>query len=229
MKSNENIAAVRGSKLHRLRWMLGLAALIPILALSQARMQRLAVSGHTGSIAVIQLNGKNYVAVDALAQLAGGSVAYRGNQITLSLTTTQENAPAAQPKPGLSRDFLRAAIESMAMVREWHSALAIEIENQFPVTPESLGPYEVQATKALRVAQVSAATEQDREAAQLVANEFQKMKGVSDKYEAQRAAATYINADSLVNDTDNQSLLACAQALGAVAAGTQFSDQTTCR
>jgi hypothetical protein len=147
--------------------------------------------------------------------------------MTLSLTGNE--AAAAEEKVGLSRDFLRAGIEEMSTIREWHSALATAIENQFPVTPEVLGPYETSATKNLRLAQVAATTDADRKAAQLITNEFQKMKQLSDSFLAQRAAATYINADALSSNTLNQSLIACGSSLGAMAASGQFTDDATCR
>ena len=59
--------------------------------------------------------------------------------------------------------------------------------------------------------------------------EYQKMKQLSDYYLAQRASATYINAAALSNDTLNQSLIACGQALGAVVSSGQFTDESACR
>ena len=45
------------------------------------------LSGHPGQAPLIQLNGRPYVAVDALAQLMSGSLSYQGTQITLTLPT----------------------------------------------------------------------------------------------------------------------------------------------
>ena len=82
---------------------------------------KLVVSGHTGSIPVSQINGKNYVQVEALAQLVSGTLSYGTNQMTLTLGGNEP--AAAEEKAGLSRDFLRAAIEEMSTLREWHTAL----------------------------------------------------------------------------------------------------------
>jgi hypothetical protein len=167
------------------------------------------------------------VEVEALAQLVSGSLSFHGDQMTLSLTGNAAASP--EEKAGLSRDFLRAGIEEMSTIREWHSALATAIGNQYPVTPELLRPYETSATKNLRIAQVAAATDGDQKAAQLITNAYQKMKQLSDSYLAQRAAATYINADALTNDTLNQSLIDCGRSLEAIAANKQFTDDGTCR
>ncbi len=208
-------------------WIVAVAMIMPVIAMSQGMIHKLVVSGHTGSIPVSQINGKNYVQVEALAQLVSGTLSYGTNQMTLTLGGNEP--AAAEEKAGLSRDFLRAAIEEMSTLREWHTALLTAVENQFPVTREVLGPNETSATKNLRLAQVAAATDADQKAAQLLTNAFQKMKQLSDNFLAKRAAATYIDANALANDTLNQSLIACGRFLGAMAASGNYTDDGPCR
>jgi hypothetical protein len=208
-------------------WIVALAIIVPVLAMSQGKLHKLAVSGYAGSVPVTQINGKNYVEVGALAQLVSGALSFHGDQMTLSLTGTQ--AASSEEKVGLSIDFLRAGIEEMSTIREWHSALATAVENQFPVTPDLVRPYEIAATKNLRLAQAAATTDADQKAAQLITNAYGKMKQLNDDYLAKRAAATYINANALTNDTINQSLIACGRSLAAMAASRQFTDDGTCR
>ena len=219
---------MRGKKQSML-WIAVLAVTIPVIAMAQGKIQQLEVSGKEGSVPVMQMDGKNYVQIEALAQLVGGTVSFKGNQITLTLTPAAVKAPQTNAaKAGFSIDFLRAGIEEMSTIREWHSALATTIENQVPVTREVLGPLESVATRNLRVAQAAAATDADQHASQMITNEFQKMKQLSDYYLAQRASATYINAAALSNDALNQSLLACGQALGVMASSGQFTDESAC-
>jgi len=208
-------------------WIVAVAVIVPVIAMSQGMIRKLVVSGHAGSVPVIRINGKNYVEVEALAQLVSGTLTYGANQMTLTLGGNEP--AAAEEKVGLSRDFLRAAIEEMSTLREWHTALSTAIENQFPVTREVLGPHETSATKNLRLTQVAATTDADQKAAQLLTNEYQKMKQLSDNFLAKRAAATYIDANALANDTLNQSLNACGRFLGAMAASGQYTDDGTCR
>ncbi len=203
-----------------------LTMVVPVLAMSQVKVQKLAVTGYPSSVPVTQLNGKNYVEVEALTQLVSGSLSFHGNQMTLSLTGSPA---AAEENVSFSKDFLRAGIEEMSTIREWHTVLTTAVENQFPVTPEVMGPYETAAAKNLRLAQVAATTDADRKAAELITTEFQKMKQLSDGFLAQRAAATYINADALTNNTLNQTVIACGRSLGAMAASGQFTDDGTCR
>ncbi len=58
-----------------------------MLGLAQTPQQSgtLAVAGYSGEIPVVQVAGKAYVEIDALARLANGSVGYPANQMTLTL------------------------------------------------------------------------------------------------------------------------------------------------
>src|SRR5690242_3029813 len=100
------------------------------VALSQAEQQdgTLVVSGHTGQAPVTHLNGRPYVAVDALARLMNGSLAYRGNEITLTLSDAAgevANQPASRE---LSSKFMNAGIEAMSDIREWRSVLLSAVQ-----------------------------------------------------------------------------------------------------
>jgi hypothetical protein len=215
-------------------WMIaGLAIIVPLMAMSQGQIQTLIVSGHGGSVPVTQMNGRNYVEVEALARVVNGSLSFGANQIALTLPAAGGNAaaaaiPAATASAGFSKEFLREGIEEMSMIREWHSALASAIDNQYPVTKEGLAQYEAQAMTNLRLLQTAATTDADHKAAQLITNGYQKMKQLSDKYVAKRADMNYIAPDALKNDPLDQSIIACGKALGAMAANGQFVDDVTC-
>jgi len=208
----------------------------PVIAESQERIQSLLVSGGEGSIPVTQMNGRNYVDVEALARAAKGSLSFNGNQVILTLgdarETIAEPAPSTSNRAADSRfssAFLRAGIEAMSTLREWHSALASAIENGYPVTKEGLARYQGQATTNLRLAQAAATTDADRKGAQLIENVYQKMKQLSDKYVSMRANMNYIAPDALENDSSNQNLVACGKALSGMAASGQFSNETACQ
>jgi len=204
--------------------------IVSLQAMSQGHPQTLVVSGHEGSVPVTQMNGKIYVEVEALARVANGALSFNGNQITLTLAVAGGNAAAASPEvhTGFSREFLRAGIEAMSTVREWHSALASAIENQYPFTLDGLASYQAEAMKDLRLAQAAATTDGDQNATRLMTSEYEKMKQLSDKYATKRANRTYIEPDALKNDSLNQSLIACGKSLGAMAASGQFVDDGTC-
>jgi hypothetical protein len=223
-----------------------LAALLLVvsgIALAQDANQNrtLIVNGQSVDVLVIQVNGRSYVDLEALARAANGSLSYSGNQIALSLpgsssnaNTTAAPAPAAAPaaapasKPGFSQAFLTAGIEQMSTVREWHTALAAAIQNGTPVAANWLLPYRNQAATNLRLASVAIQTNSDRKAFQLLTNEFQNMAKLADNYIAARANMTYISPDALQNDDLNQRIVACGHSLGSMAASGQFVDDGSC-
>ena len=212
-------------------------ALIPALtATSQGQGQVLAVSGRSGTIPVTQIQGRNYVEVEAFARLTRASLGFNGNQILFTMPSAGDNSQAAPPPPpgqpantGFSRGFLRAGIEAMSTMREWHTALATAIQNQIPITQEWLTPYQSVVVTNLRLAQAEARTDADQNAIQVMMNVFQKMKQLSDNYVAARANLNYIAPDALRSDPLDQSIVACGKALGAMAGSGQYVDDPACQ
>ncbi len=200
--------------------------------------QVLVLNGYSGSVPVMQMNGKNYVSVETLARVTNGSMSFSGNQIVLTLpgagggggSTSQQPAQTQQAPQnnGFSKEFLTAAIEEMSTLREWHSALASAIANGFPVTGDLVSPYQAQAATSLRLMQVAASTQSDQGAAQLISNAFQKMKQLSDKYVAKRANLDFVSPDALKNDPLDQNLIACGKSLRNMAGSGQFVDDGAC-
>jgi hypothetical protein len=196
----------------------------------------LTVSGQPGNAPVIQVNGRSYVDLEALARVSNASLSFAGNQIVLTFSGGATSTPAAAvvaapvqvSNPGFSKSFLNAGIEEAATLREWHTALASAIQNGYPVTSDALSPYRLQAMTNLRLASTAVSTDSDRKAYQLLSNEFQNMAKMSDKYVAARANLTYISPDALQNDSLNQRFVACGHSLGAMAASGQFVDDGSC-
>jgi hypothetical protein len=215
-------------------WLFSALLMAAPLAIAHAQTQSLSIDGRSGSVPVTQINGKNYVDIEALARLINGTVTVKGNQVLLTLPAATAGTdaiggnPSSVPITDFSRDFLRAAIEAMSNIREWHSALASAIENQYMLSKESLAPFQSQAMTNLRLAQTAVSTDADRKGAKLVSNVFDKMKQLNDKYLAIRANASYIATDALKNDALDQSIVACGHALGAMAASGVFSDDVSC-
>jgi hypothetical protein len=219
---------------------------LPLVASAQniATSQTLIVNGQQGQVPMIQVKGRSYVELEALARAAGGSISYAGNQIALSLPGSsapsssdtnsaavpsgQPSAPAPVSNPGFSKGFLNAGIEAAATLREWHATLASAIQNGYPVTANSFVGYRTQSQTNLRLASVAATTDSDRSAYQLLNNEFQNMSKLSERYVDRRANMTYISPDSLQNDGLNQRFIACGRSLGAMAASGQFNDDGSC-
>jgi hypothetical protein len=221
-------------------WVVATVAMfVVVVGLVQAAQQGtvLVLNGYSGTVPVMQVNGKNYVNVEALARVTNGSMSFNGNQIVLTLpaagsgggaAASQQAPPAASQNTGFSKEFLTAAIEEMSTLREWHSALATAIANGFPVTGELVAPYQAQAATNLRLMQVAVSTQSDQGAAQLISNAYQKMKQLSDKYVAKRANLEFVGPNALKNDPLDQSLIACGMSLRSMAGSGQFVDDGTC-
>ena len=216
-------------------WLALVLVLVPGEVFSQASQQTgaLTVSGHTGEVPVTQINGRPYVAVDALAQLMNGSLGYRGSQITLTLpgaTTAAHAAPAAgqSANPAFSRDFLKATIETLSDIREWRSALLTAVEYGYKMTDIRVDDYQAPAAKNLRLASVAATTDSDRNALGLLNKEFGHMQELSSRILTARKNLSYISVDSLTKDSLDQKILKCARSLAAMAAAGQFQDDGSC-
>jgi hypothetical protein len=211
--------------------------ILPVLALSQARQEThtLIVNGQPGQVTVVQVNGRSYVDLEALARVANGSLGFQGNQITLTLPGAANGPAAAVPSstppadPGLSRGFLKAGIEAMSLVREWHSALANAIKNGFPIAESWLAGYRGQATTALRLASVAVSTDSDRNAFPLMTNGFNFMDKLGKQYLAAQQSLNYISPDALTNDPLDQKLLNCGHSLASMVASGQFVDDGSCQ
>lgn len=209
---------------------------MPALGWSQAPQQNgaLIVNGKPGQTPVLQINGRSYVDIEALARLTDGSLSFKGNQVTLTLPgsaadTSTSAPPASQPaSSGFSRDFMKAGIEAGSTIREWRTALYSAVQNGYPVTDDFVARYQGQSATNLRLASVAASTDSDRNASQLLSNLFDNMRRLSNKIVAARQQMNYISADALRDDPLNQQILTCARSLAAMAASGQFQDDGSC-
>jgi hypothetical protein len=81
--------------------MLVVLLVLPQLAWSQKAQQNLTliVAGQPGQIPILQMNGKTYVNIDALARLTNGSLSFKGNQVILTPAGSAPSTPPATPEP----------------------------------------------------------------------------------------------------------------------------------
>jgi len=209
---------------------------IAVLTFGQAaqKNQTLVVSGYHGELAVVEMGGHPYVEIQALARLMNGSVAFQGSQIVLTLPGTALGPPAGEPaagspgKSGFSDEFMRAGIEEMAVIREWRSTLTNAIQRGFPVTEDWVGNYRAQAQQSLRLASLATSTQSDREAFQLLTNEFNNMNKLSDRFLKMTQSRSYVAPDALEKDPLDTRILNCAHSLAAMAASGHFLDDGSC-
>lgn len=223
-------------KLLRAVWVLMTLLAVSALVLPQAGQQNgvLLVSGHSGKLPVLQLNGKSYVDIEALARLANGSLKFSGNQIILTLPDSDGDSPPTPPdtqaaSPGFSKEFMKVGIEEMTVIREWRSALVNAVQSGFPLTDENVARFRGQALASDAMTLAAASTDADRSAYELVSKVLDKTQKLSDKVVAARKNLNYMSADTLKNDPLFQQILNCTHFLSSMAASGQFQDDGSCR
>ena len=224
-------------------WRCSLVALSLVMILTsvfgQTKQQRrtLVVNGQSGEAAVVQVDGRLYVDLGTLVSIANGSVAFQGNRIVVTVPSSANEPVVARQADqsadsDFSREFMRAGIEEIGLMREWASPLAYAIQNGYPVTEQWVAGYREQAANGLHLASVSATTNADHSALQLLTNEFEAVKEWCNKLvEARKSmnAAKYaMSASALQNDPLSQKIVTCGRFLGPMLAGGQFQDDTSC-
>jgi len=227
---------------YNLRALLAFLALL-IMAKStwaqpKQQTETLVINGETGRAAVVRVDGHTYVDLETLAHIAKGSLSFKASRIVLNLppstaSTSEALAPPTQADAsGLSRDFMRAGMEAIALMREWASPLAYAIQNGYPVAENSVAGYRDQAEQGLRLASVAAVTDADRGALQLLTNEFEAVKEWSSKLvEARKSmnAAQYVmSATALRDDPLSQKIVACGRFLAPMLASGNIQDDPSC-
>lgn len=229
-----------------------LVVLAAALSLSAAPRRTLILNGQSTEALVIDRSGHPYVELEGLAKALHGSISSSGPTVALSLPegpasgvssspspaaspaspvpapTQRVSTQSAPPNPGFSREFLRAAIEEMSILREWHTVLQTAIQNQIPLSDGLFQPYRSLATTDLGLASVAATTADDRNAYQLLNNVHMNMVQLSGKYVTTRASLTYIDPGALQDDELNTRIVNCGRFLGAMAASGEFSDDGSC-
>jgi len=190
----------------------------------------LIVTGHPGELAVVGMGGRSYVEIEALARLAKGSLSFNGNQIILTLPGAAAPVPATTQTPpsGFTKDFIKAGIEEMSVIREWRITLKNAVQRGYPVTEDWMDAYQARAEQSLRLVSLSASTESDKNAVQLLTNEFNNMKSLSGRFVEANKSRSYVSPESLNDDPLDQRILNCARGLAAMAASGQFVHDSSC-
>jgi len=208
--------------------------LAPLLVLLAQETTSFLIEGPKGNAKLIQVDGKTYVDVEGLARITGGSLRFVGNEIVLTLPSggeisTKADLPAQQPPMGLSKPFLTSGIETMREILEWHAALKNGIERGYPLSDTWFGNYRRQVQANLKQTEAAASTDLDLKAFPLLANEFNTMNELTDKYLKIAGSREYYSPYSLNTDPLDQKLLRCWQSLTSMASSNQFVDDGACQ
>ena len=195
----------------------------------------LVVNGKIIGTGVHQIDGHSYVDIEALAQITNAVVTVEPNRIVLTIPVSESSAtstaPPAQIPQGLSKEFARAAIAEVAEMREWRGAIGTMVTYGLAVSGTWAQDYHDRVDAGLRQATLSASTDEDRNALQLLRNQFDTLAGwANDIVAARRAlnAAKTIDPNSLQNDPVLAKITTCSRFLNAMLVSGVFSDDGSC-
>ena len=195
----------------------------------------LVVNGKTMDSPLIQIAGHSYVAVETLAQITNGVLAVQPDRIVLTIPVAASGAPPpppqSQPQEGLSKEFAREAIGVLAEMREWRGAIGAVRSYNVPFTGTWPQDYHDHAEASFQHLSVAASTASDRDALQLLRNEFDNLSNWASSVVAERQA---LNATKTVdpNLTQNDQALtkisSCSSFLGGMLISGEFADSASC-
>lgn len=206
---------------------------------AQVQQQRrtLVVNGQVGEALVLQIEGRAFVDVETLARIVNGTLGFQGSRIVLTLPASA-SMPTTAPTPSpadnsaFSREFVKAAIEDISLMREWASTLANAIQNGYPITGNWVAVSQARAAQGLQLASASASTDGDRSGLQLLSNEFDAVRKWSNKLvnarESMDAANYAMSARALQDDPLSQKILSCGRFLGSMLGSGNFQDDPSC-
>jgi hypothetical protein len=195
----------------------------------------LVVNGHTGTAMVYQIGGKAYVDLETLARIGNGSIGFSGDKIIITLSAN--DSVGAHPSdhaaaPGMSTNFMNAALQDLSILKEWSSALAYGIQRGIPGDGSRLVVFHDRAAHQLSLAKVAASNESDEDALRLLTNHFNVVSGWSDKLVAERKAMNTgkysITPNALANDETYQKITGCSKFLSTMLPSGQFQDNRVC-
>lgn len=204
----------------------------------QSRM--LVVNGSSGEVPVVQDGGHSYVDVTALASIANGSLSFSGNKILLTIppgngATNAQSADASAPPPdptALSRPFMKAAVEEIALIREWATPMAYNIQQGYPIQEDWVASNRQRAADGLRMASVAASTAGDRSAVDLLTNEFNGVGEWSDRLlqaaKSMDTAKYTMSPGTLRNEPLSQKLITCWHFLSSMLVSGTYQDDSSC-
>jgi len=210
---------------------LSLAGVLSAQAITPAQV--LIVNGKAVEAKVRLIDGRSYVDIEALAQATNGAVSIEPNRVVLTIPVsgTALGVAPAQATQGLSKDFASASISEVTEMREWRGVIGTMVAYGLAVSGTWAQYYRERADEGLRQTTLAASTEADRNALQLVKNEYDNLAGWASDVMAARQAlngATTVDPNALQNDPVLAKVTSCGRFLNAMLVSGAFSDDGSC-
>ena len=192
------------------------------------------VNGRATDVAVMQIDGRSYIDVDALARIMHGAAKFETGRVLLTFPPAEGGVNPEPTVAGLSKGFSRAGIAQLSEMREWKAAIASVIRSGV-AEGNWLGPllrdHRVRAEASLGQTSLAAKTESDQKALQLLKNQFTSL----GEWDSNTQAAVHsLNAEPSISPAiaANDPLLAkiseCGNFLNAMLVDGEFADNSSC-
>jgi hypothetical protein len=193
----------------------------------------LVVNGKTIESHVLQIDGRSYVDLETLAQITNGVIAVQPDRIVLTIPVATPTAPPPPPPPpeGLSKEFAREAIAVLAEMREWRGAIGTVRSYNAPFNGTWPQDYHDHAEASLQHASVAASTPSDRDALQLLSNEFDNLSTWANDVIAERQALNAtktVDPNMMQNDQALAKISGCSSFLSGMLVSGVFADSSSC-
>ncbi len=227
------------------RFALAFSVLLGV-ALSQSshKSRSVAINGHTGEAVVYQIDGKSFVDLESLVRIGNGSISFRGEQIILTFPNADnagDNSAVSGPavagtahtdNPGLTPDFMRAAVQTIAIIKDWTDKLTFAAQRGVPGDGSRVVLFHDRAAEALRLAKVAAASDPDQNALTLLTNHFNTVSGWSEKLVGERrnmdTGKYSMSENAFSGDATYQKISSCNNFLSSMLPGGRFEDDVSC-
>jgi len=200
----------------------------------------LTISGISGEVPLLQINGKSYVEVESLTRLTQGTLSFKVNRTILTLPPATEGVKALplategvkasppQPNLGFSRAFIQAGIEELSLIREWQIAVVNAVQSNTPLSEDWVSERKSLTEKNLALASAAASTDDDRSGFPLLSAEVSNMQKLSDRYLTMRTQLKFISPDLFDSDLLEKQILSCARGFASMTASREFQDEPNC-
>lgn len=224
---------------NRLWWTFPCALLILLgVAASQSShsSRSLSINGHTGNVTVYQIDGRTYVDLESLVRTGNGSMAFKGDQITLNFPAPDGDSAGSEGKgsadANLSTQFMNASVKTLAILKDWTNTLSYGVQRGVPGDGSRLVVFHDRAGEALRLTTVAASSSSDQDALQLLTNQFNTLSAWSDKLVGERknmdTGKYSVSADALKNDDTYKKITACTKFLNGMLPSGTYQDDYSC-
>jgi hypothetical protein len=202
-----------------------------MLAQNADEKKALIVNGTRVPNAAVQIQGRSYVDAESVARLAHGSLSFQSDRVVLTIPTPARAGPVTRVPQGFSTDFAKAAIGALAQMREWKGTVQTVLASGVLMDGDWSQDYESQAQAGVSLASVAASTTSDRQALQLLENQFANVQDWASSAVATRKA---LNATATVGENARQKdpallkVSECGSFLNSMLLSGSFSDSKSC-